>query len=263
MDLKILGIIGLLKGGAVVKLLKVEIPKSKLVEVPEKERLFFVQIGNLLSDLSILQKLTIFSTNERQSNNVMRMAQNLQTLSLLRIQTGILWEGWQLLQKKFFGSGLSKKYEPLLDEKARKGLEALKEYFNRRGGLFKFIRTNFAFHYHLSSEPLKELIDEAPDSEIFEIYMSDFFGNCVFSMSNVLATFAILKFTDISNTDGAMRRFLQDITKVTGWFGDFLGGCVLIFATKHLGLDSSEVEIPEPPDVNTVSVPYFIKGEAR
>jgi len=241
-----------------MKLLKVEIPKSKLCLIPENERIFFVLFGALLNDLSMFQKFMIFSTNSGTTNRVVRAAQNMQTLSLVRFQIGILSEGWQLLQKNYFGTRVSKEYEPLLSEPASEGLENLKRYFGRNENWMCSIRNRFCFHYP-SSEEIAKLIDEAPPSEIFEIFMSEFYGNCLFSMSNIIVNFGILKCTGGSDLQSAMDKLLRDGNKVSRWFGDFLGECLLIIANKHLGLKSYEVDIPEPPDINEVALPFFIK----
>lgn len=248
-----------------MKLLKVEIPKAKLSSISENERVFFVQAGSLLNDLCMLQKLTIFSPNVKSVNQVVHMAQNMQTLSLIRIQAGKLHEGWQLLQKNFFGTKLSCEYEKELSDPEKENLKKLKTYFRKDKNLISSIRNKFAFHYYPSSTEINQLIDDLRESEIFEIFISEFYGNCVFSMSNVLITYLILEHTGVENTDEntnkAMLKLLHDVTDVTSWFGSFLGACLLVFTKKHLGLESTEVEIPEPPDINEVTLPYFIGGE--
>lgn len=240
-----------------MKLLKLEIPKSKLLSVPKEEQVFFVQAGNLLNDLSMLQKLTIFTTNTNTTNKTLRAAQNLQALCLMRIQAGKLDEGWQLLHKNYFGVGLSKKYDRILSQSEEKSLDNIKKYFDNKHNLISLVR-DYTFHYFTSSEHISQLIDDVPESEVFEVFMSEYYGNCVFLMSNTLLTFAILKSTGITNTEEAMRKLLGDVKEVTRWFGHFLGGCLLIFTNEHLGLEHTEVEIPEPPDINEVALPFFI-----
>jgi hypothetical protein len=248
-----------------MKLLKVEMPKAKLSLIPKEERVFFIKIGNLLNDLSLLHKLTIFSTNVNSTNNIVSIAQNMQTLSLIRIQAGILNEGWQLLNKSFFVPKLSEEYHKQLSDSERQSLEKLKSYFGKEN-LIYLIRNNFAFHYYSKPEQinqLNKLIDDVEDSETFEIYLTEYYANCVFSMSNVLITTLILNNTTIDDTDKAFENLLGDIVKVTSWFGDFLGGCLRVFAAKYPGFESYEVQIPNPIDINDVALPYFIKGEIR
>jgi len=78
-----------------------------------------------------------------------------------------------------------------------------------------------------------------------------------------LATFSICESTKTPEGEKAMNKWVGDIIRVSKLFGDFLGGCLMIFAEQHFGLQSysSEEEIPEPPDLVEVTVPYFVKGE--
>ena len=241
-----------------MKLLKVEVPKSILDTIPEDEVVFFVQCGNMLNDISMLQKLSIFSMNNEKSTYTERTAQVLQTMGLLRLQAGKLKEGWELLQKHFFAAMVSKQYEPLFDEKERKALKSLKTYFNRSNIIFQ-IRRDFAFHYP-SKDTIVKALKAVPDSEVFEVFLSELFGNCVFSMSNALITLSILRLTKSSDTQKAMDKWVREIIKVSQWFGEFLGGCMRVFARRHSEFNYSDVEIPEPPHVNEVTLPYFIKG---
>ncbi len=245
-----------------MKLFKVVIPKSKLYLMPQNERIFFILFGALLNDLSMFQKLMIFSTNSKTKNRVVRAAQNMQTLSFARFQIGILSEGWQLLQKNYFGTRVSKEYEPLLSEPAKESLENLKRYFSTNENWMCSVRNRFCFHYP-SSEEIAKLIDEAPASEIFEIFMSEFYGNCFFSMSNTIVNFGILKCTGSSNLQSAMDKLLRDGNKVSRWFGDFLGECLLVIANKHLGFEHAEVGIPKPCDIYEVTLPYFIRAKQK
>ena len=246
-----------------MELLKFEIPMSKLSSISKGEKAFFVQICNFLNDLSLLQKLTLFSTNKKTTNEIERTAQNIQTLSLLRIQAGKLHEGWKILHKNFFKKGFSQKYLEKLTLSEKHSFDKVRNYFDDKKNLISWIRNNFAFHYFTEPRTIRKLFDEVPDSEIFEIFMAEFYGNFVFSMSNTLVTFAILKYTGITHTDKAMDKLLRDVTMVTRWFGHFLGRFLVVFAEKHLGLKSAPVEVPEPPDINEVTLPYFIKGEQK
>jgi len=244
-----------------MKLFKVEIPKSKLLLIPENERILFVQMGSLLNDLAVLQKSMYFSADTRTTNDIVRVAQTSQALFFARVQAGKLSEGWQLLQKQFFGAKLSEEYEKKLTPLGMTSLKNLKQYFACRN-LISLVRNEFASHYSLdSSEKIKKVIDMAPDSEVFEVFLSEGHCNCFYSISQVLTNFAILKSINNQDHQIAMDKLLKEIVKVTRWFLDFVGDCLLIIARRHLGLKSSEVEIPEPPSINEVILPYFVKGD--
>ena len=241
-----------------MKLVKVMIPKSILDTIPEKEVVFFVQCGNMLNDISMLQKLSLFSMNNDKPTVTERTAQILQTMGLLRLQAGKLKEGWELLRKHFFAAKVSKQYDPLFDEKEQKALEVLKTYFGKTN-IISQIRNEFAFHYP-SKDTIVEALKALPDSEVFEMFLAEHFGNCVFSMSNALITSSILRLTNCSDGQKAMDKWVEEIPRVSQLFGEFLGGCLRVFGERHSGFKSLKVEIPEPPDVNEVTLPYFFKG---
>jgi hypothetical protein len=242
-----------------MKLLKVAIPKSKLVLIPEDERIFFVQLTYLLNELYILQKSIYFSTQET-SNVIERKGRNSQALFFVRIQAGKLFEGWELLQKKFFSTKISQKYEIEFSDLGRNSLTELKRYFGKEN-IISMIRNEFAFHYsHESSDKIKELILDVPDSEVFEMYLSEEHGNCLYDISQVLVNIAILNSIDSSDTQKALEKILQEVHQVTKWFLDFGGDCVLIIM-KNSGLQHGEIEIPDPPSINEVILPYFVRKE--
>ena len=87
------------------------------------------------------------------------------------------------------------------------------------------------------------------------MFMSEIYGNCIFSMSDTLINFAILKYTGIADTNEAMVKLLHDTKEITEWFGHFIGRFLLVFAEEHLGLQSKKVEIPEPPNIDKVTLP--------
>lgn len=240
-----------------MKLLKVEVSKSKLSQIPENERIFFVLLGSLLNDLNMFQKLAYFSANIKTGKGILRGAQNFQALSIAQFQAGKLYDGWDLLHKKFFGTKVSKQYERELSGSGKSNLSKLKRYFNRKDNLLCIIRNEFVAHY--TSNKIETLLREIPDSEIFYMLISKEHGNCFYSMSYELTNLAILKATGQSNIDDGMKKLLGDVLKVTRLFANFLGDCLRIIVEKHLGLGHSEVEIPDPPDMNEIVLPYFIK----
>jgi hypothetical protein len=241
-----------------MKLLKVSVPTEKLARMPEDEQLFFLTLGAMLNDLSMFQKLMLFSSNVETSDTVVRSAQNLQSLNLARFRVCVLWEGWLLLQRHFFGSGVSKKYEPQLGQAARQSLDQLKQYFGSgQGKWMGSVRNQFGYHYP-SSMDLAEVLKDLQGSDELELYVSEFFGNCIFRTSSTLLYHGVLKATGEATLDQAMDKWLNDTNRVSRWFGDFLGECLLIVAKTYLGLESDEVEIPQPPRLDEVVLPYFI-----
>src|SRR5215510_7875427 len=150
-----------------MKVYEIPISKRQLDAIPADERVFFFQIGHLANELSTLNRLLLFVSNSNGITDLERRARNAQAMLLIRLCSGKLFEGWQMLQRDFFGSKLSKEYEPLMDESGRNSLTEIKRYFSK-SNLIKDIRDNFAFHY--SAEDLRNQIERINDNDALYIY---------------------------------------------------------------------------------------------
>lgn len=241
-----------------MKLSKINIPKSKLDTIPEKEKVFFIQLMHFLNELNILQKCAIVSSNKLASlTTIEKRSQISQAHFFIRTLAGKLNEGWKMISKNFVETQLSREYENLLSQKGKEGLSELIGYFNDENNKVRLIRNKFAFHY--DKEKIKEEIDKIPQEELLEMYISEHRVNCLYSISDTVVNWSILDSIDSSNSQRAMEILIGDIAiKVSGWFREFCGDCVCIIV-KKLELNSTEVEIPEPPSIDDVKLPYFVK----
>jgi hypothetical protein len=241
-----------------MKLLRVDIPKSKLDTIPENEQVFFIQLTHFLNELNILQKCVIISSNGITSlNTAERKGQVSQAQFFIRTLAGKLNEGWEMLRKGFFSTQLSKKYEKVLSQAGEDSLSELKRYFSGKNNV-NLIRKSFAFHYDTGK--IKEEMDKIPQSEVLEMFISEHRGNCLYSFSDIMVNWAILNSIDPSNPQRAMEILIDEVAiKVSGWFQEFGGDCIGIIVEKYGLLDYTEVEIPEPPLIDDVRLPYFVK----
>jgi predicted CopG family antitoxin len=241
-----------------MKLHKINILKSKLDTIPEIEQVFFIQLMQFLNELNILQKCTIVSSNELASlTKIEKRSQISQAHFFIRTLAGKLYEGWKMIGKNFLKTQLSSEYENLLSQKGKKSLSELIVYFKDKNNLVRLIRNKFAFHY--DKEKIKEEIDKIPQEELLEMYVSEHRANCLYSISDTIVNWSILNSIDSSNSQQAMDILISDIAiKSSRRFLEFCGDCVCIIV-KKLELNSTEVEIPEPPSIDDVKLPYFVK----
>ena len=241
-----------------MKLSRINIPKSKLDTIPEIEQVFFIQLMQFLNELNILQKCVIVSSNELESlTTIEKRGQISQAHFFIRTLAGKLNEGWKMISKNFVETQLSREYENLLSQKGKESLSELIGYFNDENNKVRLIRNKFAFHY--DKEKIKEEINKIPQEELLEMHISEHRVNCLYSVSDTIINWSILNSIDSSNSQQAMDILIGDIAiKVSGWFREFCGDCVCIIA-KKLGLNFTEVKIPEPPSIDDIKLPYFVK----
>lgn len=238
--------------------LKVTIPKSKLDTMPKEEQVFLIQISRLLNELNVLNKCVIFShgptkpLSKAESN-----AQVFQALFFIRMLAGKLHEGWKVIQRDFLGKEYSRKYMEVFSQEGKDSLADLKRYFGRENVIY-FIRNKFASHY--DAEKIEEELNQVAQNEVLDIYISEHLGNCLYSFGEVMVNRAILKYINSSNLQQAMNRLVEEIAiKVNGWFQIIGRDCIQFIFKKLDHPDFTEIEVPEPPSINEVKLPYFVK----
>ncbi len=245
----------------VMKLMRVEIPKSKLEAIPEKQRVLFVHLGSILNELNILQKSVIFSSNGIESlSKVEKRGQVFQSLFFIRILAGKLNESWEMLKKDVFSTPLFKDCEDALSPVARDSLSELKKYFSRENNIH-LIRDKFAFHY--DSDRVREGISQIPEDEVLEMFVCNS-GNCLYCFSDVIVSESILNSINPCDRAQAMDTLIKEVVQdVSGWFRQFGEDCIRIIAEKSGLMDCTWVEIPEPPLIDNVKLPYFTKKSGQ
>jgi hypothetical protein len=246
-----------------MKLTKLQISKNELLSMPKKELELFIQLTNFYNDINILQKLMVISGNSREKasqNDIVGRSLSSQGLFFMRIQAGKLYEGWNMLGIHFFNNEIfSKEYNKKGSPQSKKNLSKLKKYFGKNN-LIENIRNNYAFHYskESSNNMVKQIIN-APDLEIFEIYLSKEYGNCFYSIAHDLLNTSILEDISSNNWPKAMDKFFQKIIDTTKYFLDFTQDCIMVISKKYLQLNREEVQIPDPPSLDDITLPFFVK----
>jgi len=246
-----------------MKLTKINISKAELLSIPEKELELFLQLTNFYNDVNILQKLMVISNNSREKasqNEIVGISLSSQGLFFMRIQAGKLYEGWKMLGEHFFNNQtFSEEYYKKGSPQSQKNLTTLKKYFGKNN-LIENVRNTYTFHYSKeSSKNMLEQIIKARDLEIFEIYLSEEYGNCFFSIAHDLLNTSILDDIEPNNWPKAMNKFFQEIIDNTKYFLDFTQDCIRVISEKYLKMNYEEIQIPEPSSLNNITLPFFVK----
>jgi len=229
-----------------MELYKVSVDKEEFKSLPQKEVLFFVQAGAALNEINILIKMLIISKRE-VNGAVETKAQNSQTLFILTILTGKLWECWMFLQKAYFKSKIAQDYDQLLPETAKKHLAELKIYFGKNN-LIKNVRNKLAFHY--DTEEIRNQMSDILEGEIPEFYLSEGQGNSFFYISDMIRMKTILEYTGKSEPFEALDSFFADVLNVAKLFLSFLQHCLGVVARNHNNWKIEKIEIHDPLKIN-------------
>ncbi len=241
-----------------MKLFKVDITKDALLNIPKPERLLFIQVTNLANELFVLQKLVFCSMNDSEEHGIITTAENMQALFLIRLTAAKLWEGWRLLETHYFNDIFSKDYASSLSPAGQSGLDRLKAYFSD-SCLIKKIRDEYAFHYSSeSSDAIDVLLNSLEDSEVFSLYMAERHGNCMYELSHTLLFASLLHSMNTTTREDAIATLLDEIIEINKAMLAFIEACVVVFCERYIGFQHEEIEVPDPPPLDDISIPYFV-----
>ena len=243
-----------------MELFKGNITKKQLLSIPEPERTFFVLLTHLANILYTLQKLTVFCASGREEDSeLIRRAMNSQALLMVRLTAGYLWEGWLLLDKKYFSSCLSKEYDKVLSSDARECLGYIKRYFSRKCNV-EVIRNEFSFHLLQEKSP-KEIsgLIEKDNTEQYSLYFSEHAGLCFYELPDTLINNAILSLVEGDTVFERLQKLEKEIGDVVKNYLDFVNEFICQFGKRYLlKLGYEKVQLPDLPATSDVVIPYFI-----
>lgn len=240
-----------------MKMYKLSVTKGELKSLSDTEILFFVEIGRLLNEINILHKVTYFPRHDAKSTLEIK-AYNLQTFVFLTISIGKLREAWDLIVNLFIKgkNSLCAQYEPLLEPEGKECFKSLKRYFGRENLIHKV--RNITFHYDFKRT--QQQLAKASDSHVFEMYLSENQGNCLYGMSFTLSLFSLSDLTNADDAKAALETVFNEAQEVSKWFTVFLNYCFLAIAKKHnLDVPLTEVEIRDKIKLSDFRLPFFVE----
>ncbi len=260
-----------------IELHKFLIPKDKLKNIPKQELVFFLKSMDALTEIHILQKWIVFSSNpfingSISMESVETTAQSMQALFAARLLAGVLNEACNLIHDGFFGSlqpveneqlqNLRQIYEPLMNDAERDKLKKITSYFSSQDNIMKFIRNEFAFHFDFE-ETFKRINDLIKNSET-ELLFSEADGNCLYIFAHQSLIFTLIGRMGYlpEGLREATNKFMADITNLARSFADFFGGFIAIFLRKYFDIklsDLEKIEIERAPLISEVILPYFAR----
>lgn len=235
--------------------------KAQLDAIPEPERVLIVLLGHAANELSVLTKLFHFCSSHEADIPVLIEARNAQALVMGRLLTGKLYECWKLLQSSFFGSRVSKQYEPLFDPEAAAALENLKKYFGRKN-LIETVRNGFAFHY--APDQIQAGYDTIGERDALDVYLSKTNANTLYVFAETVAGRSLMERISAGDHARSIGTLIEETSRVIGWLNEVIAACLLTCFRLHVGgdlyaLGAKVVEVEGAPDWQSVTIPYFVE----
>ena len=240
-----------------MKIIDVQLDKSKLLLLPEEERTLYFSLGHAVNEVNALTKLLYWSSNGSSKNEAEQRGQEALELLFIRLLAGKLNESWLLLRQKYFGAKLSKKYDSKLDNAAKKSFRKLQRYFGSKNACYA-IRNKFAFHY--SPDELTATLPTTTD-DLHAYLQRDAAPNNLFAFSETLLTQALLALLKSIGDYDSLDKLVGELFKTGALFVQVADA--LMFAIgDDCGLelrlkDPEEVKFEDLPAFQSVAIPWF------
>jgi len=212
----------------------------------------------------MLQKWWLLSSRAVSEDDIVKQAQNFQSLFIARLFGGKLREAWEALEKFYFRNKLSKRYDAELSPEGTRGLAQLKKYFSGKNILYD-LRNRFAFHYDAPAEEITTKIDETDEGSLV-VYLAEDVGNSLYSFADLLVNQVMVDAIAPGDLQKGLDRLFEEMLAVSRSFLDFIGGCMMAIADQHLGPSFAKAEVVnilEPTEFDKVSLPYFLADARR
>jgi len=240
---------------------EITITKSQLESLPDAERILVLQFGHVCNELSFLNKLLLM-VSDTNTVGLENQAMVTQSMIVIRLYIGKVFEAWKMLDRDYFGNKLSKSLDKRLDQEGKNSLLALKRYFGREN-LLSTIRNDFSFHYW--ADHLPKAMDAFDSSSEFQLILGQNYANTLFKFSDQFVTAGMLEASGRDAPRAAMDKVVGDLVSIGGKMIDFLGhGLAAVFENRlgksweDFGYKIHKIEPKE--NIEKFKVPFFFQS---
>ena len=243
-----------------MKFLGLKIPRKIIKTMEEKERIFFIQFGEILNEINILYRCFLATSNLKWETDVEQKAKISQLFFFIRSLASKLYEGWTIIKSGYVESSLSIKIDNDLGKEATDSLFEIRKYFGQKNNIL-IIRNKlgFPYEYKMVGDGIKNL-DEIEENDL-KIFLTPSTGNCIYSLSDAIIFAGMKKDLMLSNRAEIFDQLMDEITENSRQFQTFGDECLSKIMEPYLPLISGkeDYEITTAPLYTEIKLPQFIE----
>ena len=165
------------------QIVQLEINEAAITTLGRRERNQLVGCMHAHNELTILNRILIFSMNDTGDGPLHDAGQAIQMWCLLQVLAGKLFETWNMLEERFLRANPEDPALASLEAKHKASLEWLKEYFQDEDNALRLIRDRAAFHYDKLN--LKQAVTNLREGENV-VYLAQHPANSVYYVGSAL-----------------------------------------------------------------------------
>ena len=228
---------------------------------PVDERIFYLKIGALSNEISILNKMLLFSIRGGSDQEVVSRASSTLAALHFRMLAGRLYESRDIITSGY--KPLRLRYRGNKNNELNRTYKLINAYFAVENNFIKLIRHKLAFH--TDHHTFTAGVDAIPASETFTDYMCKERGNTLFWSGELALIASLVYISGEKETNGAFQKMFKDITRVAGLMNDF----AFLFARsfydrnfphKRIMVENETLKIEDCPILMGTSISYFYES---
>ncbi len=232
------------------------------MDVPAKERDFFLLAGHFANEIIFLSKLLII-TRHQPLEKIPAKAELTQALFVHKILAGKLYEGWQMIRRYYYGTAISKVYNELLEKDAQEAIKNLNRYFGKPN-LIRKVRNSYSFHY--GPDKIEPTLKEMEDGDEFDMYIAEQHLNTLYYVSESVINKAMLHELEPNDLRASFDKLNQDIVEIHGLLLTFIHNFMKVAAGRHFVKTVSnpvleEIEI-DTPSLKDLRLAFFVNASS-
>jgi len=243
-----------------VKFLGLKIPRKIIKTMEEKERIFFIQFGEILNEINILYRCFLATSNLKWETEVEQKAKISQLFFFIRSLASKLYEGWIIINSGYVESALSLKLDKALGSEAAESLFAIRKYFSGKNNIL-LIRNKLGFHYEykMVGDGIKNL-EEIEENDL-KIFLTPSIGNCIYSLSDAIIFAGMKKDLMLSKRSEIFDQLMDEITENCRQFQTFGDECLSKIMEPYQDSISGkeDYEITTAPLYTEIKLPQFVE----
>ncbi len=255
-----------------MEILKVTITKKAFLSLSEDEQVFLVQATRLHDDLAQLGKILLFLGKAPRPD--LDLAANVfQKLFIILNVIGHLCESWKVLANQFTKSScLNAKYYAKLSNKSKEKYDAIKREFGQ--GSWIIAARNRLIYHRTDRKSILEAIATLQDAEELDYYVSNganslFAGTHHLTLRSLITVYVehhhcptIVETLDNSeHFEQVTGEMFDDIVRLERAFTYFFQDVICLIlkdSDSREGVTKETLDIPEPPKISEIRIPYFV-----
>ena len=126
---------------------ELRIPTASIKSLPVAEKNLLVAFALAHNELAFLARLGTIGGHQTKRGRIFDAFSLSQQLTILKLYAGKIHECWNLARMRYFGTQLSKIFDPRISAYDRENLRFLKKYFDKSNNIISLVRNEAAFHY--------------------------------------------------------------------------------------------------------------------